>query len=389
VEEDLSYDVESRVPALSFNDLRNARVGVLEDIYVRLPTELSPQVEALRDGWIAEARTDYEKLVAIQNNLVSPNFTYSTEPATDAATGDSVDYLEQFLLDTRTGYCQQYASAFATLSRSLGYPTRVVVGFLPGAATEGGFVVRGTDAHAWPEVFFEEFGWVAFEPTPRSGDDGAAAVTPAYTSAALSGGGPTTDPGRVTDPTGEVELPRDPDGNRPTPGAATNTDPRGGPAEPEWQRTFARLVGWLAVLTVMFLAAVPALKSWRIRRLYARAKTTRARASAAFEEFLIEAAELASPRAPAETAPAYARRLTRTRPLPKDSAAQLAAIYDACQYAPAEPSEQIAAGARALAADLRSHLWLNASLWQKAMRLFAPRFGGRGRPAGAFTGLFR
>lgn len=390
VDEGLSYAVESRIPAFSYNDIRRARVGALDDLYTRLPSGLSPRVLALRDAWVAQARTPYERLVAIQNNLVSSNFTYSTEPATDAATGDSVDYLERFLLETRTGYCQQYASAFATLSRSLGYPTRVVVGFLPGAAAQGGgFIVRGTDAHAWPEVYFEGFGWVAFEPTPRRGDDGARALTPRYTSPDLAGGGPTTDPGRVTDPTGEVELPRDPEGNRPTPGAATNTETGGGPAEPEWQRTFARLVASLAVLAVLFLAAVPALKSWRIRRLYARAKTTRARASAAFEEFLIEAAELASPRAPAETAPAYARRLTRTRPLPKDSAAQLAAIYDACQYAPTEPSEQITAGARALAADLKSHLWLNASLWQKAMRLFAPRFGDRGRPAGALTGLFR
>jgi hypothetical protein len=299
------------------------------------------------------------------------------------------------LIETRSGYCQQYASAFATLARSLGYPTRVVVGFLPGAAAEGGgYVVRGTDAHAWPEVYFAEFGWVAFEPTPRRGEAGATAITPAYTSRASGGEGSTIDPGRAT---GEVPEQGGQLGARETleeiqRRAAGESDggatPRGG-QDPEWQRTFGRLVASLAILTLLFLAAVPALKSWRIRRLYARAVTNRAVGSAAFEEFLIEAAELATPRIPAETAPAYVRRLIRTRPLPKDAAARLAAIYDACQYAPAEPPKQIADQARALAADLKSHLWLNASLWQKAMRLFAPRFGTRARPAGSLTGLLR
>jgi Transglutaminase-like superfamily/Domain of unknown function (DUF4129) len=267
------------------------------------------------------------------------------------------------------------------------------VGFLPGAAAEGGgYIVRGTDAHAWPEVYFEGFGWVAFEPTPRRGEGGATAVTPAYTSRDAGGGGPTTDPGRVAaDPPASGQL-----NARETLDELTNPGAEGGGAigrgaqdDAEWQRTFSRLVMVLVVLSLLFLASVPALKSWRIRRLYARAMTNRALGSAAFEEFLIEAAELATPRTAAETAPAYVRRLVRTRPLPKDAAAKLAAIYDACQYAPAEPSQQITQQARDLAADLKSHLWLNASLWQKAMRLFAPRFSSRARPAGSLTGLLR
>jgi transglutaminase-like putative cysteine protease len=393
VDENLAYTVTSRVPSFSYDEIRDARVGELGELYTILPDNLSPRVQQLRDSWIDDADTAYEQLVAIQNNLIGPDFIYSTAPAeNDAARGDSVDYLERFLLETRSGYCQQYASAFATLSRSLGYPTRVVVGFLPGAeAPDGGYEVRGTDAHAWPEVFFEGFGWVPFEPTPRRGEDDAAVLTPAYTSQGVAGEAPTTDPGRAgtNDPglSGQLDNREDlEEVQRRARGAAGDAPGRGAQEDAEWQRTFSRLVISLAVLTLLFLAAVPALKSWRIRRLYDRAVTNRARGAAAFEEFLIEAAELATPRAPAETAPAYVRRLTRSRALPKDAAAKLAAIYDACQYAPAEPSEQIAAQARSLSAELKSHLWLNASLWQKAMRLFAPRFGGPARPAGRIAG---
>ncbi|MGH2788172.1 MAG: transglutaminase TgpA family protein [Actinomycetota bacterium] len=376
VEQDLEYTVTSRVPDFDYEDIVDAPVGTDDGSLTRLPEPLSPAVEALRDRWIDDAGTTYEELVAIQNRLTGPGFTYSTDPALEADRGDQVDYLERFLLDTRSGYCQQYASAFATLARSLGYETRIVVGFLPGAPRgDGGFAVRGTDAHAWPEVFFEGFGWVAFEPTPRVGEDNATASAPSYTSP--PGEPISTDPGRNPE-----EFP----GNANADDAAENRPERldrgdggssGPSAEPEWQRTFARLVTSLGVLLILFLAAVPALKAWRIRRLYARAHTSRARAAAAFEEFLIEAAELSSPRGAAETAPAYVRRLMGSRPLPLASASELAAIYDACQYAPTDPPDGVAARARTLAADLKSTLWVNASLWSKGMRLFAPRFGGR------------
>ena len=72
-----------------------------------------------------------------------------------------------FLLRDRAGDCQHFASAAALLLRLAGVPARVVVGFATGVPEPGGrYNVRDTDAHAWIEVYFQGYGWVAFNPTP-------------------------------------------------------------------------------------------------------------------------------------------------------------------------------------------------------------------------------
>lgn len=69
--------------------------------------------------------------------------------------------------DPLPGYAEQHASAFAVVARALGYPTRVAVGYRldPARAVDGVVEVLSTDAHAWPEVLLDGYGWVAFEPT--------------------------------------------------------------------------------------------------------------------------------------------------------------------------------------------------------------------------------
>jgi hypothetical protein len=72
------------------------------------------------------------------------------------------------LIDTRDGYCQHFAGAMALLLRMGGIPARVVTGFSPGGYSErrDAWIVRDTDAHAWVEAWFDELGWVTFDPTP-------------------------------------------------------------------------------------------------------------------------------------------------------------------------------------------------------------------------------
>jgi hypothetical protein len=76
--------------------------------------------------------------------------------------------LVQFLTVTKAGYCEQFAGAFGVLARTLGIPTRLVVGFTPGRAGPGHtFTVTGADAHVWPQVYLgPQTGWVSVEPTP-------------------------------------------------------------------------------------------------------------------------------------------------------------------------------------------------------------------------------
>jgi transglutaminase-like putative cysteine protease len=65
------------------------------------------------------------------------------------------------------GYCEQFAAAFAVMARTLGIPSRVAVGFTPGGMQPNGWhLVAGVDSHAWPEIWFDGIGWIAFEPTP-------------------------------------------------------------------------------------------------------------------------------------------------------------------------------------------------------------------------------
>ncbi len=107
----------------------------------------------------------------IQAYLRGTRFTYSLELADEAADGTSPEEpLVRFLEDKR-GYCVQFTTAMVMLSRAAGIPARMAVGYLPGSPDGDDRIVRVSDAHAWPELYFPQLGWVRFEPTPgtRSG----------------------------------------------------------------------------------------------------------------------------------------------------------------------------------------------------------------------------
>lgn len=109
-----------------------------------------------------EAKTPYETALNIQNWFREKG-DYEYEVTNDEVTGSA---LEDFFI-TRTGFCVHYATAMTLMLREEGIPARVAVGFLPGSRRAGGwYEVAANRAHAWPEVYFAEYGWVRFEPTP-------------------------------------------------------------------------------------------------------------------------------------------------------------------------------------------------------------------------------
>jgi hypothetical protein len=83
------------------------------------------------------------------------------------------DYVDQFLFETKTGYCDNFSSSMAVMLRTLGIPTRWVKGYTSGDFLQysdeysGGqlYEVTNNNAHSWVEVFFPNQGWVPFEPT--------------------------------------------------------------------------------------------------------------------------------------------------------------------------------------------------------------------------------
>jgi len=178
-----SYTVESVVYTFSADRLRQAGTPSREGhepwgFFWDVPTDLRPVLE--RQARLIEQRsnprTDYDRVVATARYLMDPaNFGYTLSlPVYGAG-----DPLEAFLTETRVGSCEQFSTALALILRTWDIPTRLAVGFKGGEpdGADGSYVFLDRDAHAWVEVFFNDLGWVEFDPTPGSALDAQAAVT--------------------------------------------------------------------------------------------------------------------------------------------------------------------------------------------------------------------
>ncbi|MDP9139977.1 MAG: DUF3488 and transglutaminase-like domain-containing protein [Pseudomonadota bacterium] len=130
--------------------------------YLRLPKGFNPRtIELARD--LSAQSADASALIRSALRLFSEqNFVYTLRPPPLAR--DSVD---DFLFNTRRGFCEHYASAFTVLMRAAGLPARIVTGYQGGQLNEIGdyYVVRQSDAHAWSEVWLAGQGWVRVDPT--------------------------------------------------------------------------------------------------------------------------------------------------------------------------------------------------------------------------------
>ena len=119
-------------------------------------------VQSLALSITSSQTTALDKAEALVDFFRSGRFHYRVDASPPAGT----DPLVTFLTRTRTGSCEEFAGAFAMLARVAGLPTRVAIGFTPGRTSHGVTVVRGSDAHAWPQVLMGG-SWVSFEPTPN------------------------------------------------------------------------------------------------------------------------------------------------------------------------------------------------------------------------------
>lgn len=154
-----------------------------------VPETLRPRLTSLLADIVPAGATDFEAAVAIQNYLRSSRFRYSLELIPGGENGQMLDDPIDNFLSTRQGYCQQFASTMVMLARQYGLPARMAIGMLPGESEGGTYTVRASDAHAWPEIYFEPFGWLRFEPTPatRTGTVPSYAVIPTTDAGATPG----------------------------------------------------------------------------------------------------------------------------------------------------------------------------------------------------------
>lgn len=130
--------------------------------HTRLPEGTNPRSQALaRQLWQAVGGDPEAYLAALMARFGEAPFRYTLAPP--RLTGR--DRVDDFLFETRAGYCTHYASATAVMARAVGIPARIVVGFLGGERhPDGYFTVRDYDAHAWAEVWLEG-AWRRLDPT--------------------------------------------------------------------------------------------------------------------------------------------------------------------------------------------------------------------------------
>lgn len=131
-------------------------------IWTQLPDGFNPRTHALGE----QLRTQFpERRALVQqvlNQFRTQPYRYTLQPPPLGENG-----VDDFLFDTRAGFCEHYASAFVVLMRSAGIPARVVTGYQGGDinSADGALEVRQRDAHAWTEVWFDDAGWVRVDPT--------------------------------------------------------------------------------------------------------------------------------------------------------------------------------------------------------------------------------
>lgn len=129
---------------------------------------LSDELQKYLEQINGDAGSDMDKLKALEKELSS--FTYSNNPGRIPNTvQDASAFLEYFLLEGKEGFCNHFATAFVLLARAQGIPARYVQGYLVPVDKGGPTVVTSGNAHAWPEVYVENVGWISFEPTPGYG----------------------------------------------------------------------------------------------------------------------------------------------------------------------------------------------------------------------------
>jgi transglutaminase-like putative cysteine protease len=247
----LSYTVESVDVVPDSKDLNNAVAGTPADAAVTavIPSDLPDSLVQLAKRITADAKTPAAKAAAIQAYLRSNQFTYSTEPLP----GSGYEALQNFLLQDRRGYCEQFASAMAMMARVVGIPSRVSVGFLPGERDEEGWKVSIRDMHAWPELYFANYGWVRFEPTPAS----VTGAAPSWT--VQNSDSSESDPS--ANPSSESTANEVSPGTAPSAGPSEQPNVPGQGAGAGWRGT---LIGTSIALVLLVILAAPA--TVRVRR---------------------------------------------------------------------------------------------------------------------------
>jgi hypothetical protein len=339
--------------------------------FTELADDFPDDVRRRAQEVVAGAQNPYEQALALERFFDPANgFEYSLD-ADVSPQAQTESAIREFVIETRRGFCVQFAGSFAAMARSVGLPARMAVGYAPGTRQrDGTFRVTSWDAHAWPEVWLAGLGWTRFEPTPPSdlpgGSDlpgratapgpgeagaepGATPTTAVPPASAPAAGAPTT---VAANPSTNVSIG--------APGAPDEPDDRKGLITFSWA-LLAVVAAGLVVLTAGGAVTVVVVKArWRAHRR-TRPDPTDA-ITGAWEEALDRLGEAGVARraalTPFELAAAARRRVPEGATAPLRS---LAETYTATRYGPRPPGVD--------AADLA---WEHVDEISRALRDGAP-----------------
>ena len=316
------------------------------EVFRTLPQTSNPRARELAASWLADGATGATIVDRAMAYLESQPFAYTLTPP---ALGEQP--IDEFLFETREGFCEHYASALTFLLRAAGLPARVVMGYQGGElnAVGGYYIVRQTDAHAWTEVWLEDEGWVRV--------DAVAAVAPERVALGFDRVGS----GGVTEAAAALRA----RWNRPIAllWDAVNTRWQAWIVGygPQLQRSLleslgftnlrraqrsAVLLGLAVVTTVAVLIALSAYLGWRHRQ-----RTQVDAAAVCFAEFVRKLRRLDVPtRAPSEGPRTYAERAAGALPQAAARIHAIADLYLRARYEPDTDGTALAALAAAVAA---------------------------------------
>lgn len=209
----------------------------ISDIYLR-KDGINQEVVDLANQLTAGQSSTLDQVRAIKRYFDPANgFRYDTQ----TGVGSDESGLEDFLLNSKAGFCEQYASAMAILLRAADIPSRVAMGYTAGYQNGQYRTITTQNAHAWVEVFFPSYGWLTFDPTPLS--DGTA-YNPPYASGTGTSG-PEDDP---NDPSATSSAPV-------TPSAPPSTSQNDGDTQAGGDKAGLQGEGsgtWLAITIAVF-----------------------------------------------------------------------------------------------------------------------------------------
>jgi transglutaminase-like putative cysteine protease len=331
-----SYSVTAAEPRPSADVLAEAdQLAPGDEVQQRFTAVplLDPRVTDLVARLTAGATAPYERVRRIHAYLTDREngFRYSLATEQGTSGDDLVDFLR-----LRRGYCEQYAGAMAVMVRAAGVPARLALGYTPGTVQDDGSrLITSDDAHAWVEVYFENVGWVPFDPTPIS-DERRAEMSWA----------PRADADDPVDSGSDAREPAVPTPANPS----TRTDRAAGgvPAAQLGQADDGPLDQVLLVLGTALLAAAVVAAPAGARLVQRRRRVAAGTAGALWDEVTATAHDAGVTMHPAWTPRQAARELAAVMrkgggsPAEADAGAEavrrLALAEEAASYGPARPS---------------------------------------------------